>query len=149
VRDAERTHHREGIHAPRLVLVVANAVPDANELWHELVRPDAPQPVIEVFAPVLQSRTHFVATDIDREITEAQRRLERILAWAGQHGIPAHGEVGDPISPIATLTDELRSYDVDEILVTEHPPEQASWVESALIEELRNQARVPLNELVG
>jgi hypothetical protein len=39
VQDAELAGHREGIHASRLVLVVANATPDGNALWESLSAP--------------------------------------------------------------------------------------------------------------
>jgi hypothetical protein len=63
--DAEQTGHHLSVHAQRLVLLVANAIPAADELRKELLdRPDGDRElVLEVLAPVLQSRTHFVTTD--------------------------------------------------------------------------------------
>ena len=148
LRDAEQAGHRYGAHEQRLVLVVANATPTADQLVDELMRPGTPVPVLEVLAPVLQSRTHFVTTDIDRETAAAQQRLAEILAVVRARGLKASGEVGDPIDPFAGVADELRSHDVNEVLVTTHAPDSATWVESAIIDGLRDQLRVPLRELV-
>ena len=146
--DPEQVGHLEGIHARRLLLVVANATPPAAMLQREIMRAGEPPPVLEVLAPVLQSRTHFLATDIDYETQEARRRLNDILAWADERGVAAPGHLGDPIAPIASLSDQLRRYDVDEIIVTTHPPANANWVETSLLADLRDQARVPVHELV-
>ena len=146
--DAEEVGHREGVHARRLLLVVANATPPAAMLQREIMRAGEPPPVLEVLAPVLQSRAHFVTTDIDHETEEADRRLNDILAWADTCGLAAHGHLGDPSAPIASLSDELRRYDVDEIIVTMHPPADANWVEASLLADLRDQVRVPVHELV-
>jgi hypothetical protein len=146
--DAERVGHQSGARTPRLVLVVANATPRSDDLLHALVRPGEPAPVLDVVAPVLQSKTHFVTTDIDEETARAALRLHTILAWAARQGLSAFGEVGDPIDPFAGLADELRSHDVDEVLVTAHRPERRSWAEAELLNGLRDQVRVPVRRLV-
>ena len=146
--DAERVGHRSGVHAQRLVLVVANATPRPDELLRALLRPGEPPPVLDVLAPVLQSKAHFVTTDVDEERARATLRLRTILAWAARYGLTASGEVGDPIDPFAGLADELRSHDVDEVLVTAHEPERTNWVEAAIIDGLRDQIRVPVRRLV-
>jgi hypothetical protein len=89
-----------------------------------------------------------VTTDIDRETAEARERLANTLVWAAQHGLAAHGEIGDPIDPLAGLADEMRSHSIDEILVTEHPAGQANWVEATIIDALHRQIRTPIKELV-
>ena len=101
-----------------------------------------------MLAPVLQSRTHFVTTDIDRETQHARERLRRLIGWADAHDIAAHGHVGDAIDPIAGLADELRRYDVDEIVLIDHAAAHANWVEITLLAALRDQAQVPVRELV-
>ena len=148
LRDAEAIGHRDGVHARRLLLVVANVTPPGDMLAREIMRAGEPPPVLEVLAPVLGSRTHFVTTDVDHETRDARRRLNDILAWAGERGLVAHGHLGDPIAPIAGLSDQLRRYDVDEIIVTTHAPDDANWVETTLLHDLRDQTQVPVHELV-
>ena len=52
-------------------------------------------------APVLVSRTHFVTTDVDREMDQARERLSLTLDWARTHGLSARGHIGDPMHPDA------------------------------------------------
>jgi hypothetical protein len=145
LRDAAIDGHSAA--APHRILVVANEAPAGDALLDELRR-TGQDTVIEVLAPVLQSRTHFVYTDIDRETEAARRRLRETLAWASEHGLKATGHVGDPIDPYAGLADELRRYDVDEVIIVTHPPENANWVEQGMLERLRSELDVPVELVV-
>jgi hypothetical protein len=87
---------------------------------------------------VLQSRTHFVTTDIDRETAQARQRLRAILNAARSEGLVAEGHVGDPIDPVAGVEDELRRHRPDEVIIATHPA-SASWVESELLERLTSE----------
>jgi hypothetical protein len=149
--EAEQAGHRSGArgHEGRLVLLIVNTMPVGDQLWHALAAPGAPQPALEVLAPVLLSRTHFVTTDIDRETSEARERLRKTLVCAAEHGLAASGEIGDPIDPLAALADELRSHNIDEILVMEHPPGQTNWVEATIVDALHNQTQTPITEFVS
>jgi hypothetical protein len=144
LRDAAIDGHRAA--APHRILVVAAEAP-ADALLDELRR-SGRDTVVEVLAPVLQSRTHFVYTDIDRETEAARQRLREMLAWAREHGIKATGHVGDPIDPYAGLADELRRYDVDEVIIVTHPPERANWVEQGMLDRLRSELDVPVELVV-
>jgi len=148
LREAEQAGHRAGRRARRLVLVVVNATAPGRLLAEAILRPGVAPPVLEVLAPVLQSRTHFVTTDIDRETHEAWRRVNNVIGWADEYGVAAHGRVGDAIDPIGGLADELRRYDVDEVVLVDHPADSANWVETTLRSALREQSRLPIRELV-
>ncbi len=99
-----------------------------------------------MLAPVLTSHVHFGMTDIDRELTDARSRLEASLAWAREHGIPAHGEVGDP-SPTTAIEDELRDFGADEVIVVTHPRNRESWQERQELARLREELDVPVTQL--
>ncbi len=141
LRDAERTGHRRAGH-DRRVLVVADAAVRDDATWEEILR-SARRPVVEVLAPVLQPRTHTLTTDVDRETELARQRLRETLASARAHGVAADGVVGDPVDPIAGLADELRRFDVDEVVLATAPGE-SSWVEERMLRRLREQLGVPL-----
>jgi hypothetical protein len=148
LRQAEQAGHERGARDRRRVLVVANEAL-AGEALRERILPGAePPPVLEVVAPVLQSKSHFVTTDIDRETEDARRRLRDTLAWAREHGIEATGEVGDPIDPLAGIEDELRRYDIDEVIVATHPPERANWLEMGTLDRVRDELSVPVTHVV-
>jgi hypothetical protein len=147
VREAEQAgHRRRG--SERRVLVIAGEALGDEELWKRLFAERDRPPAVEVLAPVLQSRTHFVTTDIDKETADARRRLEQTVASARRHGLDAAGRVGDPIDPFAALVDELSHYDVDEVIVATHRPERANWVESDMLERLHEELDVPLTQVV-
>jgi hypothetical protein len=146
LRDAALDGHHAG--APHRILIVAGAAPPSDALLERLRRSPGPAPVVEVLAPVLQSRTHFVTTDIDPETEDARRRLRETLRWARVRGIEATGKVGDPIDPFAGLADELRRYDVDEVIIAGHRPDHVNWVEHGMLERLRAELDVPVTMTV-
>jgi hypothetical protein len=130
---------------PRRILLIAGRPPTPGQL--EAMRRVDPKAVLDVHAPVLQSRTHFVTTDIDRETELARRRLRTTLHLAHEAGIQAGGEVGDPIDPLAGIEDRLRRQHVDEVIVATSPLAQANWVETDLLEQLREHLDRPLTHV--
>lgn len=149
-----RPHLGEAQHAGRShgaghrVLVVANEAVTGDELRDVIVRDHGTDAVIEVLAPVLESRTHFVTTDVDRETAAARRRLGETLRWAREQGFRATGEVGDPIDPLEGIADELRRYEVDEVIVATHPLDDANWIEQQMLDRLRGELDVPVEHVV-
>ena len=124
----------------RRVLVVANETLCGDELREELAgREDR---VLRVVAPVLPSRAHYVASDIDRELGEARERLDDTLAWAADRGLAATGRVSD-MTPLTAIEDELRSFPADELLISTHPPRRSRWLESGLVERRARSSRSP------
>jgi hypothetical protein len=83
----------------RRILLIAGEVVSGDALSEQL-ESQSPRPVLDVVAPVLQSRTHFVTTDIDQETNAARQRLAQTLRWAAEHEIDATGVIGDPIAPL-------------------------------------------------
>ena len=148
LREAERESQAPHGRGERRALLIANEAVAEDAVWEDLRQRDGERAVVEVLAPVLQSRTHFVTTDIDRETQDAHRRLEETLISAREHGFDATGEVGDPIDPIEGLADELRRYDVDEGIVATHPPHRANWVETDMLTRLGEELDIPLRQVV-
>jgi hypothetical protein len=140
---------RAGGEPRRRVLLVAGEAPATGTAPEAVIGATAPRPVLDVVAPVLQSRTHLVTTDVDRETEAAQRRLLRTLAWAAGHGIEADGAVGDGIAPFARIEDELRVHRFDEVVVLTHPASRVDWFETEVLERAREQLRsVPVRHVV-
>jgi hypothetical protein len=98
------------------VLVIANEPLGGGELRDRIRGLDETQVEVDVLAPVLSSRAHLAYTDIDKELSQAHRRLARSLAWVRAQGFVARGEVGDP-SPTTAIEDELRDFGADEVIV--------------------------------
>jgi hypothetical protein len=130
------------------VLVVANETLDGEPIREEILRRAKLRPDLMVVAPVLVSRTHFVTTDVDREIQDARGRLHATLAWAHEHGLRAHGHIGDPMHPLLAIEDELRRFGADEVIVVTHPDENANWLESGTVDRLRDELECPVRQIV-
>lgn len=100
----------------RRVLVVVDA-PLAGEEPARRIRATAGEnPQLDVIAPVLVSQAHFATSDRDAETAEAQRRLDRSLAWARAHGFTATGSVGSD-DPETAMADALRRSGAEAILL--------------------------------
>lgn len=141
---AHESHPAGSPTGTRHVLVVANEALAGDELAEQITRVDPEHTEIDVLVPVLTSRLHYAASDIDRERVAAQARLNRSLRWAQQCGIVARGEVGDP-SPATALEDRLRAFGADEVIVVTHPGE--SWQEHGELKRLRGELDVPVTHL--
>jgi hypothetical protein len=149
LRDAQQTgegadDNRRG----RRILFVANEAVTGDALSNELLGRGRARPVLDVVAPVLQSRSHFVTTDVDRETDAARRRLRQTLEWAAEHGIEATGMVGDAIVPLASIEDELRCHGFDEVILTTHPRDQENWLEERILDRLRHELTIPVTRVV-
>jgi nucleotide-binding universal stress UspA family protein len=145
--DAEDEPHRHG-GAPgeRHVLVVANEALSGEELRQRLAEM-GDRLELDVLAPVLTSRLHYVVSDIDNELAEARKRLDRSIAWARQNGFVARGEVGDP-NPTTAIEDELRDFGADAVVVVTHRRELETWQEQGELERLRRELRVPVEHVM-
>lgn len=132
----------------RHVLVVASAPLAGEELRRELTAASG-SVTLDVLAPVLASRAHYWASDVDRERADARRRLEASLAWAEEQGFAARGEVGDA-DPLAAIEDELRDFGADEVIIATPAGERRSWLADRMLTHLAQELDVPVREvLVG
>lgn len=131
----------------RRILVIANETLRGEELLEAIVARGAGHPIVRVVAPVLPSRAHYLASDIDRELAEARHRLEDTLAWAAGLGIQATGRVhGD--TPFTAIEDEVRSFAADELIISTHPPARSRWLETGLVDRAREELEIPVTHVV-
>jgi len=130
----------------RHVLVVASAALAGEALRQALSGVGAAAVKLDVLAPILASRAHYWASDVDRERAEARERLARSLAWAAEHGFDARGEIGDADALLA-IEDELRDFGADEVIVTTHAGERRSWLADRMLAQLGRELDVPVREI--
>lgn len=147
LREAAEERHAPPARPTYHMLVVANESLAGKELRHEILRRMELWPEMLVVAPALSSRSHVWTSDTDRELEAARARLDATLAWAAEQGFEARGTVGDP-DPMTAIEDALRSFDPDEIVIATHPAERSSWLESGLVERVREQVDVPVTQVV-
>jgi hypothetical protein len=130
------------------VLVIANRTLHAGELRAELHRRAASGSEIHIVAPILCSRIHYIASDVDQELGEARARLATALEWARAENLTATGNVGDPNSAFGAIEDELRRYGADEVIISTYPRGTSNWLETGIVERLRDELDVPVTHVV-
>jgi hypothetical protein len=148
LREAAAQSRRPAATARPRVLVVANRTLGGDELRAELRRRAGSGAELHVVAPILTSRAHYVASDVDRELDEARRRLSTTLDWARAEGVDVTGRVGDPNVALGAIEDELRRYGADEVIISTYPPGKSNWLETGIVERLRDELDVPVMHVV-
>jgi hypothetical protein len=133
--------------APR-VLVVANRTLQGEELRAELQRRAADGTEFHIVAPILCSRMHYIASDVDKELDEARERLSSALAWARDEGFVATGKMGDPNAALDAIEDELRQHGADEVIISTYPRGKSNWLETGIVERLRDELEIPVTHVV-
>jgi hypothetical protein len=146
LREAARAPHPHGASAgTRHILVVASAALGGEELRRE-VAARGPGVELDVLAPILTSRSHYWASDVDREREHARERLRASLAWAAAHGFAAKGRVGDA-DPLVAIEDELRDFGADEVIIATHPRERTNWLANRMLSHLERELDVPVRQI--
>jgi GABA permease len=131
------------------VLVVANRTLPGAVLRAELARHAATGAELRIVAPIVASRVHYIASDVDQELREARERLAETLAWARAEGLDATGTVGDPNVALGAIEDELRMSGADEVIISTYPLGRSNWLETGILERLRDELDVPVTHLVA
>jgi len=135
-------------HDRRRVLVVANRTLRGETLRAELARRGREGAELRFVAPILSSRVHYIASDVDAELRDARARLDEALAWARVEGLDATGKVGDPNVALGAIEDELGLWGADEVIISTHPPGKSNWLETGMLERLREELDIPVTHLV-
>ena len=130
------------------VLVVANRTLASGALRTEIAERARAGAQIRLIVPILCSRAHYIASDIDAERRDARERLDDVLAWASEHDVRITGAVGDPNVALGAIEDELRRSAADEVLISTHPPKQSNWLETGIVTRLREELDIPVTHLV-
>lgn len=131
------------------VLVIANRTMLLEPLRSEMLARGAAGASLHLVAPILASRSHYIASDIDSELRDARTRIDDALAWARTQGIELTGRVGDPNAALSAIEDELRISGADEVIVSTLPPGQSNWLETGIVERLREELEIPVTHLVA
>jgi hypothetical protein len=131
----------------RRVLVIANRTLGSDELRHELRSQVASGSELHVVAPIVTSRVHYVTSDIDSELADSRRRLADAVAWCESQGLTVTGKVGDPMSAFAVIEDELRLFGADEIIFSTYPRGHSNWLETGIVERLREELDIPVKHV--
>lgn len=144
---ASEARWRQPTTRPR-VLVIANRTLHGEELRAELRRHAVTRAEVHIVAPILCSRAHYIASDVDTELEEARKRLSTALAWAEGEGVAVTGKIGDANAALGAIEDELRQYGADEVIISTYPPGKSNWLETGIVERLRDELNIPVTHVV-
>src|SRR3954464_2786605 len=112
----------------RRVLVVANRTLASDALRAEILQRGQAGDAVHIVAPILCSRAHYFASDIDRELADARERLERRYAALRESGAAVTANVGAPKVALGAIEDELRGAAADEVLISTQPSTEFNWL---------------------
>jgi hypothetical protein len=130
------------------VLVVANRTLHGAELRAALHSRAGSGTEFHIVAPILCSRLHYIASDVDEELDEARDRLSTALAWARGEGLVVTGKVGDPNAALGAIEDELRLHGADEVIISTYPRGESNWLETGIVDRLHDELDVPVTHVV-
>jgi hypothetical protein len=148
LREAAAAGQRFATPGRRRVLVVANRTLESEALRAELARRASESADVHVVVPILCSRIHYVASDVDAELCEARERLDAVLGWARAEGLEVSGRVGDPSIALGAIEDELRLSGADEVILSTLPRGKSNWLETGIVERLREELDIPVTHRV-
>jgi hypothetical protein len=148
LRDAHTYGRFNQPEGSRRVLVVANRTLASDALRTEILQRAQAGDAVHIVAPILCSRAHYFASDIDRELADARERLDDALGALRESGAEVTGNVGDPNVALGAIEDELRRGGADEVLISTHPPKQSNWLETGIVTRLREELDCPVTHLV-
>jgi hypothetical protein len=139
---------RSGTAGPPIVLVVANRTLVSDALRNEIARRARDGARVHVVVPILASRIHYIASDVDAELREARDRLGATLDWARANDLRVTGRIGDPNAALGAVEDELRVSGADEIVISTLPHGTSNWLETGIVEQLHEDLDIPITHKV-
>ena len=133
-----------GIHR---ILVVANETVGGAALLETVERLAQPGSELLVVAPALPSALRRWASDTDGARADAERRVQQTVAHLASAGLDVRGEVGDD-DPLLAISDALRTFGADEIVISTHPEGRSHWLEQDLIGKAAQRFAIPITHVV-
>jgi hypothetical protein len=129
------------------ILVVANETVEDESLYETVRARVNGNAEVFVVAPALNSRLRHWMSDVDEARAGAEDRLVKFLGRLLRSGLPARGCVGDS-DPLQAMTDALRVFPADEIVIATHPPRRSNWLARNLVDRARVEHTVPIVHVV-
>ena len=127
----------------RRVLVVADAPLSGEEPAARIREAGGENPQLDVVAPVLVSQAHFAMSDRDREMAEAQQRLDATLTWAREHGFTATGTIGSD-DPETAMADALRRSGAEAVLFVSRGEDDRTRLEERALRRADAELAIPV-----
>ena len=131
------------------LLVVANQTVGGKALLSEIENRCKGGPCeILVTVPALPgSKLDYWASATDGATEEAKQRLADSVAAITALGLTTWGEVGDS-DPNVAISDSLRTFPADELVISTHPPQKSKWLERGVVDRAREEVDLPITHVV-
>jgi hypothetical protein len=99
-----------------------------------------------VVAPALNTRRHFLFSDVDGAIERAEEVQEESVERMTEEGVDAAGDTGES-DPLLAIQDALQTFPADEIVLFTHPGGQSNWLEEGVVDEARRRFDRPVEHI--
>ena len=133
------------------ILVIANETAASPTLLEAMLgEAESHHARVTVIAPVSEPRQGYVVYE-DTRRASAGRRLEKTLSFLREHNVAAQGFVVET-GPVQAVKDALAQLEpnVDEVVVSTHPPETSGWLRRDVVEEITRLAGgIPVKHVVA
>ena len=133
----------------RRILVVANQTAGGRELLEEIRNrcQGIDCEVLLISPAMVGSRSQRWASDIDKGLDQARKRMDRSVTALQGVGVHVRAEVGDP-DPNMAIEDALRMFPADEIVISTLPPGESRWLEHDVVERTRSEVDLPMTHVI-
>lgn len=131
--------------ANKRVLVVANETVEGDVLHEAIGATGAAE--VHVVSPALNSQLRHWLSDEDEAHRSSEDRLAACLERLRNAGVDARGSVGDG-DPLQALSDALRFFPADEIVIATYPEGRSHWLARNLVERAQSCFGQPVVHVV-
>jgi len=129
-------------------VIVANKTLPSDELVAEVRRCHQAGPAtFHVVVPASHPAKSLTWTE-SRDRTEAQQRLEAMLARLRAEGFSVDGEIGDA-NPLVAVTDALAARPADHVIVSTLPVRVSRWLKQDLPSRIRQTFGITVTHVVA
>jgi hypothetical protein len=132
--------------AKKILALVSEPV-SGEALKNAVGRERAESAEVLVVAPALNTRRHFLLSDVDGAIERADAVQQETVERMEEEGVDAAGDTGES-DPLLALQDALQTFPADEIVLFTHEGGGQNWLEEGLVEEARKRFDRPVEHLV-
>jgi hypothetical protein len=132
--------------AKKILALVSEPV--SGEALKKAVGPErAESAEVLVVAPALNTRRHFLFSDVDAAIERADEVQEETVERMEEEGVDAAGDTGES-DPLLAIQDALQTFPADEIVLFTHAGGRQNWLEEGLVDQVRERFDTPVEHLV-
>ena len=132
---------------PKKILALVSEPVTGEALKQAVGREQAEAAEVLVVAPALNTRRHFLFSDVDSAIERAEEVQQETVERMDEEGVDAAGDTGES-DPLLALQDALQTFPADEIVLFTHADDRSNWLEQGVVDEARERFERPVRHLI-